>query len=262
MTGRRLLRGAWVLGLLAPAACLALPIPGAGLGIQVEAREWHTSMDADVEAGTTTIPGTVIDLDVDLNMDDRQRVTDLRAAVYLGGTVFHLGRVELDQQGTQTLTRPITFMGHTFTVSTPVEADLEVAITDVMMERPLPILGLATGGGVAWLGGFRRIQIKGEIRGAGVVKRESLAAWIPQVGVGARIGLVHGVELGARAYGINASAGGAGGATFDWEMGLAWRWRHLRVGGGYRRLWLDLEEDDIEAELVYRGPYLGADLML
>lgn len=252
---------AWLL-VVAWAACLAVPVralPDGGIAIQAEIRRWRAGLDADIQAGTATIPGTKINLDVDLNLDEVQEGDDLRVSLLARGTVYHIAHVRLSHDGVNTLSKPISFAGFTYTVSTQVESRLRIEMTDVMMERPLPLMRLPRGG-VAWLAGFRRIEVDGRLQGAGELREENVDEWVPQIGAGLRAALPRGYEIRARIYGVAASTGDVAGNLVDWEAGLHWRSGPLSIGWGYRKLTIDADKDDVELDLEYAGAYLGGGL--
>ncbi|MBI4229843.1 MAG: hypothetical protein HY608_03305 [Planctomycetes bacterium] len=249
---------------IACAAFLAAPVSarprsGGSVSVQAEARRWRAGLDADVQAGTATIPGTRINLDVDLNIDQMQEADDLRVSFIASGTVYHLSHVRLTHDGTNVLSKPITFLGLTYTASTQVESRLRVELTDAMVERPISLMRLPRGG-VAWLAGFRRVDVDGRLQGAGELREEKVDEWVPQVGAGFRTGLPKDYEIRGRIFGVVASSGDIDGDMLDWEAGLFWRRGGFSIGGGYRKLTLDVEHDDVELDLEYAGTWFGGAL--
>jgi hypothetical protein len=242
---------------LAVAATLALAsffgVRDAGALVDVEARYWFTSFDETLNASSGGVTGTDIDVVEDLDMDGGKSFWEGRVTLELGSHRLRYSFMPLSWDGTETLTKDLTFAGRQYTASTDVYSEFDIAYHRLGYEYDFIDVLDNRVGVIAELKYF-----DGEARLAatalGFDESESLAAPIPAIGVAAQVGLpfllsvggeITGITLGSQAYLVDVEA-----AVNVKPMPF------VSLSAGYRFLTLHLEQDDNSADMTLQGPYI------
>jgi hypothetical protein len=227
---------------------------GAELG--VETRLWENKLDADVSVDQGTIPGTDIDLDADLNLDDDETSTEYRLWTRLGNWTLTGSYLTLENDGSQRLAKSVTYKGITYGVNDTVTADMEVELGDLTVQHPLPFLH-AAGISLDWLFGVKYVGFDGELQSnlAGT-RSESVEAPLPEIGAALAMDWDW-FRLFAGAKGLAVDYSDVSGSMFDAEGGVGFKWKSLMLTGGYRIFQIDINADKADLDLSYSGPFGG-----
>lgn len=248
-------------GVLA-AGILLLPMAVEALDVGGSVRAWESTLKADLEVDTTAIDGTDLDLENDLDLDDRETVTEYRAWLGFGNSRLTGSYVLFENEGQKTLTQSIVFDGTTYAVNTTVTSDINIEMADVTFDSPLPFLSFGSLGSVNWLAGVKFLGFEGELAAAGQRTSESFDVPIPQIGAAARVNFLM-MDAFASAKGLAFDAGGGQkGQIIDAEAGVGATWKLARIEGGYRLFDIDVSSDDADLEFQYGGPFAGIGLSI
>jgi outer membrane protein len=221
---------------------------------------WFPDLSGNVQTFVSGVQGTQFDIKDDLNVGD-ENFPSGEAFVRIGRLHFRVGYTPVKFDGNKQLTRQIVFNGQTFIASDNVVSQLDLKMIDGELQFDLlrPDLGVASMN----LGVIVKVKfVDGNVElndsTTGQVQKKDFKAPIPMVGVAAGAGFLKDmVRADARVTGISYS----GNHLFEVDAYASFSpLPFLKIQGGYRLIDLKIDEDDIEATLKLRGPYLGAQL--
>jgi hypothetical protein len=161
--------------------------------------------------------------------------------------------------GDETLTQTIEFNGQTFPVNdnviTRLDADMIDAELQVDIVRPNFV---AASFSLGLLVKVKYIDGELELSSSTITEKEDFQEPIPMVGVAAGAGFFQNLlRFDARVAGLAYS----GNHLFEADAYASFiPFPFLRIQGGYRYIDLELDEDDLIAEVDLKGPYVGAQL--
>ena len=255
---RRYLRVVTAAGVLLMAGSAFAPSVFA-LDVGVRGMYWGSTISGDIQTVTNGVPGTVLDLQSDLDMKDED-VFNGEAFLKAGNFTFRVAYTPLKFTGSSVLSAPIDFGGFTFPAGTPVSSKLETKMIDgdVQWDFINPDLGVAAMN----LGVFLRLkyvngsaEISSNNPVLAISATEDFRLPIPEVGVAAGIGFLKNiVRADARVSGMAYS----GSHLYEGDAFLSViPFPFLRLQGGYRFIDLKADENDLKGTLKIKGPYAG-----
>jgi len=220
---------------------------------------WGSTISGDIQTVTNGVPGTDLDVESDLGMDD-ENVFSGEAFLKVGNFTFRVAYTPLKYTGSAVLSTPIVFDGITFPAGTPVSSKLETKMVDgdVQWDFINPDLGVASMN----LGVFLRLkyvdgsaEISSNNPVLSVSATQDFRLPIPEVGVAAGIGFLKNiVRADARVSGMAYG----GNHIYEGDAFLSViPFPFLRLQGGYRLIDLKADEDDFRGTLKIKGPYAG-----
>ena len=249
MAGRMLLAGLLVLVTSGTAAAQVLDI---------EARYWLADLDGSAKIEGDSIPGTSLDLDGDLDVEDAD-LLELRLTIGTGlNSKLRFAYTYGEFDGNRTLDQSIEFAGTTFAAGSRVESDIAVHYGRIGWAwQFLAVPGIFKIGPL--------LEVKGLVvdtslrgRAAGDAVRESalVPMVFPTVGLMANVTPLDWLEIFAEVSGIPF---GDLGHIVDADAGVrVTPLPLLSIFAGYRLLDARIDIDDDVAELTLSGPFLGA----
>ena len=220
---------------------------------------WGSTISGDIQTVTNGVPGTTLDLQSDLGMED-ENVFNGEAFLKAGNFTFRVAYTPLEYTGSSVLSAPIVFDGIPFPAGTPVSSKLEAKMVDgdVQWDFINPDLGVASMN----LGVFLRLkyvdgsaEISSNNPVLSIYASQDFRLPIPEVGVAAGIGFLKNVvRADARVSGMAYSAN----HIYEGDAFLSLiPFPFLRLQGGYRFIDLKADENDLKGTLKIKGPYAG-----
>ena len=218
---------------------------------------WWAELDGDVKVSKGNLPGTKIDLTDDIGIDKREEVYVYHAGIQFGPAALDVKYMNLDYDGDSKITQALTFEGVPFEVDANVITDLD--ITFASAHSKFGLFGgkfFAIGGivGLDYVSLDSKLFSPDRNPGTGganaVTVSEKFDEFFPVLGVT----VTSSIPLGE--YAFFAEVDVSGMRTFEFIRDLdGWfidasakagfklaEW--LAVGGGYRLLAVDIEDDD------------------
>jgi hypothetical protein len=237
---------------------MAMPVQAFEVGVR--GYYWFPGLDGDLTVDESGLPGTKIDLESDLDIDDESYPV-IEAFVGLGDHHLSLSYYHADYSGTNTLSEPINFAGEDFVVGTTVTSSLEYDVYDLMYQYDLLDLENILAG--FSLGAVGRIKLfDGEVELESSIpperESESFTAPIPMLGLNLHLGILADLlECRVLATGM----GYGGGTIFDGQADISLTpFPFLDIHGGYRVFFVDVDADDVEFDYDTSGPYVAVTL--
>ncbi len=251
---RRILILAAVMSLLAAVPANALVDGEVG----ARAMFWFPDLSGDVQTDVSGVQGTKFDIKDDLNVGD-ENFPSGEAFVRFGRLHFRVGYTPVKFDGNKQLTRQIVFNNQTFNVNDNVVSQLDLKMIDGEVQFDLLRPDIAVVGfNIGLILKVKYVDGTVELRSTAATETRDFKAPIPMVGVAAGVGLIKDMlRADARVTGISYS----GNHLFEGDVYASFSpLPFVSIQGGYRLIDLKIDEDDIEATLKLKGPYLGAQL--
>jgi outer membrane protein len=245
----------WAICLVA-AFGMAMPVQAFEVGVR--GSYWFPGFDGDLRVDESGIPGTKIDLESDLDIDEESYAV-IEAFVGLGNHHLSLSYYNADYSGTNTLSRDITFSGETFTANTLVSSSLEYDAYDLVYQYDLLDLeNILAGFSLGAVGKVKLFDGEVELESSGLTERESFTAPIPMLGLNLHLGILADLLEGRV---LLTGMGIGGGTIFDGQADISVTpFPFLDIHGGYRVFFIDVDADDVEFDYDTSGPYVGVTL--
>ncbi len=246
--------------LIFPVIAFALP----GIDVEITVGGWAQTPSGDLSY-VTGVPGIddALDLETDLGFDDQTRIIG-RVKIDLPVVPnIYLVAAPMEFDGSKTVDTGFTFGNETFTAGTIISSRLTLNQYDVGLYYGIPFLKTATSDklGVDLGVNARIMQIKAEITGQSVggsiavSEEKSITVPIPMVYLAVQFNPVERFAIEAEARGLSVGdnkifsvIGRAKAKVF----GPAF------VAGGYRYDSIDIDEEDVLADVSFSGPFLEA----
>jgi outer membrane protein len=251
---RRILILAAVMSLMAAVPANALVDGEVG----ARAMFWFPDLSGDVQTDVSGVQGTRFDIKDDLNVGD-ENFPSGEAFVRFGRIHFRVGYTPVKFDGNKQLTRQIVFNNQTFNVNDNVVSQLDLKMIDGEVQFDLLRPDIAVVGfNLGLILKVKYVDGTVELRSTAATETKDFKAPIPMVGVAAGVGLIKDMlRADARVTGISYS----GNHLFEGDVYASFSpLPFVSIQGGYRLIDLKIDEDDIEATLKLKGPYLGAQL--
>ena len=234
-----------------------------GIAVPVQAFEfgvrgyyWFPGISGDLKVDESGIPGTTLDLESDLGLDD-ESYPIIEGFVGLGNHHLSLSYYNADYSGTKTLSEDFTFAGEDF--SGLIRSSLEYSVFDFMYQYDLLDLeNILAGFSLGAVGRIKLFDGEVEIKSSALTERESFTAPIPMLGLNLHLGILADL-LEARV--LATGMGYGGGTIFDGQAEISLTpFPFLDIHGGYRIFSIDVDADDVEFDYDTSGPYAAVTL--
>ncbi len=242
--------------LVAALLVLLAPDPTLAQIVDVEGRYWFASLDASTRVESGSLPGTRIDLEQDLRVDDAN-IPEGRLTFSTGlNSKLRLAYLQGNFDGQTTLGQSIQFAGTTFGANTRVDTELDLYYGRIGWTwQFVAVPGIFKIGPLLELKG---VVVDASIRSPGSSLRESavLPMAFPTVGGMLNVTPIAALDFFAEVSGMTF---GDFGHVVDAEVGLRFiPVRFFSVSAGYRVFDLRVSNDDDFAKLKLTGPFIGA----
>lgn len=231
-------------------ASFAVPL----IDLEIGAGSWHQSTSGSIGSSNTNAGDIGID---DQNGNVFYATFEWPLPLLPNVKIKHTG---LEVEGNSTLSSGFTFINETFTAGSPVAAKLDLSHTDLTLYYGLPefYLDVDLGATLRFFDG--EASATGTVGGAPSSESTNLSFVVPMAFADVRLnlpftGLYAGVEGNLLSIGDNTLRDFTAkiGYTFDVIPFLA----DLELEGGFRSLDLELDADDVKADVTIDGPYFA-----
>lgn len=247
----------WVICFVA-AFGMAMPVQAFEVGVR--GSYWFPGLDGDLRVDESGIPGTEIDLESVLDIDDESYPV-IEAFVGLGDHHLSLSYYNADYSGTNTLSQDINFAGQTYTANSVVSSSLEYDAYDFVYQYDfLDLENILAGFSLGALGKIKLFDGEVELQSSlpPVSEKESFTAPIPMLGLNLHLGILADLLEGRV---MAAGMGYGGGTIFDGQADISLTpFPFVDIHGGYRVFFVDVDADDVEFDYDTSGPYVGVTL--
>lgn len=213
--------------------------------------------DGDVAVSSSDIPGTVLDLDDDLGMDDSDDFF-LEAALQLGSFRLFAAYLPINFSGDSVLSENIVFSGETFVTGSRVESEVDIDIYEAGLAwflinvDDLPVrIQVGPEVSVKYIDTYVKLR-DGDLD---LSESEDFGVPLPTVGVRGRLAVADFLGVVGRA----GYAEYSDNSFMDVDAQIEFSPLPL-VGlfAGYRYLDIDVDESDVLIDATFSGPYAGA----
>jgi hypothetical protein len=246
-------------GLLVAAGMLVgQPVVAGAQLLELEGRYWPAAVEARAKIEGGALPGTALDFERDLGIDE-EPLADLRLAALTGpNSRLRLAYTHAAYEGDRVVDRDIEFNGTTYLAATRVvsELDLHYARLGWIWQLPLSAGRLRVGPLVEVKGFLVETTLDAPTATPRRRETESVRLVIPTVGLALDLSPLPGVAVFTEASGLSV---GQTGHVVDAEAGVRVTLMKLfTLIGGYRVFDVRGEEDASFARLRLSGPFAGA----
>jgi hypothetical protein len=246
------------LGMICFVVVIGMAMTAQAFDIGVRGYYWFPGFNGDVKVDDEGLPGTMVDLESDLGIDDESYPI---IEAFIGAGKHHLSGAyyRADYSGTATLARSINFNGTTFPVNALTASSLEYDAYDIMYRYDIIDLeNFLAGGSLGIVGRIEVFDGDVAIQTTGVDEKVDFTAPIPQLGLNFHVGILADI-LELRLLGTGMAIGG--GTVFDGlaELSLTPA-PFIDIHGGYRTFVIDADIDDVEFDYDTSGPYVALTL--
>ena len=243
--------------LLGVTLCLLLmAMPSAAVELGVRAYYWLPDLNGDVSYEGDNIPGTELDLEDDLGME---RESYPMIEIFAGFGDHHLSFTyyNADYSGSETLEETIEFGGETYTAGIDVDSTLEYTVMDFAYQWDvIDLENLLAGGSLGLVGKVKYLDITASIESDTVGKEEAdIGVPIPMIGANLHVGILADI-LEAR-FQITGM-GYSGNSVVEFLGDVSYTpFPFMDIHAGYRSFSINVDVDDVEANLLTAGPYVA-----
>lgn len=231
--------------------------------IGAEVMVWWPTISGDATFDTELIPGTELDLDSIMGLEET------RTTVQLGIWVNPLKRYRLSvywfldkRSGDRILTEPITVAGKTYNVGAEIDSSVEIQRWKIVSEIALlrnDLGRLAFGVGLVYLDAVAKVE---GIASGGLFEStdERVQVPIPVIGASAEVHIpkLFGLGLFADGVGLSLKYKDVGASYLDIRGGVSLKTRFVYALAGYQYINLQAEAfDELEVGLNLQGPFVA-----
>ena len=238
---------------------MMFPLNAFAVGIEVAVGGWHQAISGTLSYSETLLPDT-IDLENDIDFDDETRFlgrVKIDMPLILPNIYIVAAPMSFDGAGVKSGT--LNFGDYTFDFSTGLESEITINQYDIGLYYGLPFLETVTFGKFNIDLGLNvrlvdfEANVKGTVAGATVEESESLDLAIPMLYVGVQLTPIDSLAFEAEGRGIVVGD--------NKVYSLLGRVRYnfvgpLFVAAGYRMDKVEIDEDDVDADVKFAGPFI------
>ena len=229
-------------------------------------REWKVAINGHIQGQGDAIPAGDIDVADTLGYDDTENGHELQLCLsipFFGR--FYAGYWWVDFEGSETLTREITFADRTFSAGTTVESELNLDMYYLTYELGLPSLPLGCDDIPLDLGvqlGARALIAEGSIENSTFSAEDSGGTGIPVIGVHAALRVTPFLRAELELAGMAVSYGSTSLSYVEGFGEIVGQLGPAFAGVGYKWATLDLEDErgdvDLDVDITLDGFYFTA----
>lgn len=249
----------------AAATALAVSSPAAAQALDdrfwIELSGYYPRANTTLAVSRPGAPGTVIDFEEDLDLDESQALPAVYGGMRIGNRWLLAGEFyALDREGSRSISRDLVFDGATFPVGVDVSSSMKSDVYRVTLGYSFVKTDRAEFGGAIGLHATDfDISMKGEVQvGPGVrqlqTRRRDFIAPMPTLGVYGTYEATPKVILTGRADYLSLGSGDYDGSILNTQAAVAYRFNEtFQAGVSYRYVAyeLDVEKPDYMANVDY-----------
>lgn len=237
---------------------ITLTTPASAFEIGARGYYWFPSLKADLKVDKDGVTGTQVDLKDDLGVSN-ESFPSVEAFAGIGKHHISLMYTQFHYSGSKNITKSVSFAGKTYSANALVESDLKTKMLDleyqydlINMENLLAGFSIGVIAKIKYFDG--EASIKSSTVGSQFDQKETFAAPVPMLGVGAHIGLIANIlEARAKVTGMGYS----GSVFYDALADISVTpFPFLDIHAGYRIMKLKIDNvNDVYGNLEFAGPY-------
>lgn len=211
--------------------------------------------EGDIAVSGSGIPGTKVDMDEDLSLDDSDDFF-AEAILQFGDFRLYAGYLPINFSGESILTQDVDFNGETFVIGSHVETEVQIDIYEAGLAwflinlDDMPVR-IQFGPEVA----VKYVDASLKMQDDSLIEAETLGVALPSVGARLRVAVADYLGVVGRAGYIEYNDNSF--MDFDAQVELS-PLPLVGVYAGYRYLDLDVDESDVFIDATFSGPYAGA----
>ncbi len=248
-------RSHWMAVFLAMTLHMFNAMPVAAFEIGARALYWFPGFKGDVRVDGGGLAGNRINLKDELGIDNKSYPT-FEVFGGLGKHNLSLAYTPIDNSGSATLSRQVTFNGQTFGAGANVNSDLRLRMLDLEYQYTLlDMENILAGFSLGAIGKIKYIDGEARISSTGKESSDTFKLPIPMVGVGAHVGLLLDIlEARAKATGMAYSDS----YLYEGVADLSYTpFPFLDIHAGYKVIRVHYDRDDTFLDAEFTGPYVG-----
>ena len=248
-------RSHWMAMFSALALLMVQAMPVAAFEIGARGLYWFPGFKGDVQVDGAGLTGSRINLKDELGIDNKSYpVVEVFGG--LGKHNLNLAYTPIDNSGSATLSRQITFNGQTYNANTSVNSDLKLRMLDLEYQYTLlDMENILAGFSLGAIAKIKYVDGEAKISSIGKETSDTFKLPIPMVGVGAHIGLLLDIlEARAKVTGIAYS----NSYLYEGMADLSYTpFPFLDIHAGYKLMRVHYDRDDTFLDAEFAGPYVG-----
>jgi hypothetical protein len=228
-------------------------IPSAAIELGVRAYYWLPDLNGDVSYDSNLVSGTKLDLGDDLGME-RESYPIIEIFAGFGDHHLSFTYYKADYSGSETLSESIDFGGTTYTAGVDVDSTLEYTVMDFAYQWDvIDLENLLAGASLGLVGKVKYLDITAGVESAVESEEADISVPIPMLGVNLHVGILADIiEARLQVTGIGYS----GNSVVEFLGDVSYTpFPFMDIHIGYRSFSVNVDVDDVEANLLTAGPY-------
>jgi hypothetical protein len=242
--------------LLCVTLCLMfMAMPSAAVELGVRAYYWLPDLSGDVSYDSGSDSGSELDLEDDIGLE---RESYPMIEIFAGFGDHHLSFTyyKADYSGSETLDEDIVFGDTSYLSGTDVDSKLEYTVMDFVYQWDIIDLeNLLAGGSLGLVGKVKYFDVTASLEGNGDSGEAEIGVPIPMVGANLHVGILADMlEARLQVTGIGYS----GNSVVEFLGDVSYTpFPFMDIHAGYRSFSINVDVDDVEANLLTAGPYVA-----
>lgn len=216
---------------------------------------WLQELDGLVQVTEAGVPGTSVDLESTLGIDND--TSPSLTFCYRPGGRYKLtgGFTSMENSGRKTVTTAVSFKGVQYNVNAVLTSLVETTLFDLNYHR---LLSETEKGDLSFMLGLRYLDVEtsitGEVGVTTVARTESFEVPVPVIGLSGQTRMSDKVTLAGSFGYLELDSGDDKGKVTDLDLQMIYHLQDdLNITVGYRSLDLEAESGDDRAEIKYSG---------
>jgi len=232
-----------------------MAMPSAAVELGVRGYYWLPDLDGDVSYESSALSGTELDLADDLGMESESYPI---IEIFAGFGDHHLTFTyyKADYSGDETLTEDIVFGDTTYRADTDVDSTLEYTVMDFAYQWDvIDLENFLAGGSLGLVGKVKYLDITAGVESDVESDETDLSLPLPMVGINLHVGILLDIlEARVQVTGI----GYDGNSVVEFLGDISYTpFPFMDIHAGYRSFSMNVDVDDVEANLLTAGPYVA-----
>ena len=232
-----------------------MAMPSAAVELGVRGYYWLPNLEGDVSFDSDDVSGTELDLVDDLGMEEESYPM---VEIFAGFGDHHLTFTyyKADYSGSETLEETIEFGGVEYAAGDEVDSTLEYTVMDFAYQWDvIDIENFLAGASLGLVGKVKYLDITASVEGTPGKEEADISVPIPMVGANLHVGiLLDIIEARVQVTGI----GYDGNSVVEFLGDLSYTpFPFMDIHAGYRSFSMNVDVDDVEANLLTTGPYVA-----
>ena len=244
----------WIL--LGVTLCLVFTaMPSAAVELGVRAYYWLPGLNGDVRDGSGSASGTKLDLESDIGMD-RESYPMIEFFAGFGDHHLSFTYYRAEYSGSESLKEDVVFGDTTYLEGTEVDSKLEYTVMDFVYQwDAIDLENFLAGASLGLVGKVKYFDITAGLESDGDSAEADISVPIPMIGANLHVGILADIiEARLQVTGIGYS----GNSVVEFLGDVSYTpFPFMDIHAGYRSFSMNVDVDDVEANLLTAGPYVA-----